>query len=90
MREITSGQKVINENLFEVNEISREQNHITIKLITYKLWANHFFAVHSPTNKQDCSVQCLRDFIKLRGVQNGPLFAMFQTFQFPGVNFRQY
>lgn len=74
--EITSGQKVINKNLIQFNQISREQDHLTIKFITYKhhMGKPYFLAIHSASNKNYCPVQCLQDYIKLRGEQNGPLF----------------
>lgn len=74
--EITSCQKVINKNLILFNQISRQQDHLIIKFVTYKhhMGKPFFLTIHSASNKKYCPVQCLEDYIKLRGVQNGPLF----------------
>lgn len=64
--EITSCQKVIDKNLIQFNQFSRELDQLTIKFITYKhhMGKPFFLAIHSASNKKYCPVQCLQDYIK--------------------------
>lgn len=74
--EITSSLTVPNKNLLHFNQISIVNDTILIKFVSYKhsLGKPFFLTIHGAKDSDFCPVQCLKNYINQRGVQEGPLF----------------
>lgn len=74
--EITSSLTVPNKNLLHFNQISIVNDTILIKFVSYKhsLGKPFFLTIHGAKDLDYCPVQCLKNYINQRGVQDGPLF----------------